>query len=105
MRLSGIRHTIALLLLGVMVFWNTPRTVLHECAKQGAHHEREHDRSLEADEHCSICELTVPPMVDDAQVLRSALCTVLRAEATDRLASCADGALVERAARGPPAVV
>lgn len=105
MRLAGFRHVFALLVLGVMVFWTTPRTVFHECAKQNAHHKDEHARSVRADEHCSICELAVPPMVQDAQVFTSGCCSLLLGEVTGWSATFSVPDPIERTGRGPPVLL
>ena len=105
MRLAGFRHAFALLVLGVMVFWTMPRTVFHECTKQDAHHESEHARSVRPDEHCSICELAVPPMVHDYQVFAGGYCSLLLGEVSGWSATFSASAPIERNGRGPPVLL
>ncbi|MCC7501855.1 MAG: hypothetical protein IT229_04955 [Flavobacteriales bacterium] len=104
MSTSLVRHTFALLLLGVMVFWTMPRTVFHECSGKSAHHEREAARSVKTDEHCSLCELTAPPMVHDAQYLSCGYFTLVLSEVSEQSTSSCVAALIERTGRGPPAL-
>ena len=105
MQLFRSRHAFASLLLGVMVFWTLPRKVFHECATQRMYHAQEHDRSVQVDEHCPVCELAALPMLDDAQFVSYAFCTLLLSEVTCEGGSIPGAVLVESTGRGPPALV
>ena len=102
MNASGERRLHALLLLGLMVFFSTPRHWWHHCDGAEVHAMAGGGVVVHADDHCPICDqesapllaaATSPLLVQDVLVLDGPLCSIFGTPG-DRAA--------EHPSRGPP---